>query len=34
MTEAKTKELLNIIKQEVKRKDMSVNSNVNCLWVK
>lgn len=34
MTEAKTNELLNNIKREVERKDMSVNSKANCLWVK
>lgn len=34
MTEAKAKELLNSIKREVERKDMSVDSNANCLWVK
>jgi hypothetical protein len=34
ITEAKAKELLNSIKREVERKDMSVDSNANCLWVK
>lgn len=34
MNDSKAKELLDIIKQEVERKDMSVNSKANCLWVK
>ena len=34
MTDSKTKELLSTIKREVERKDMSVDSKANCLWVK
>ncbi len=34
MTDSKTKELLSTIKREVERKDMSVDSKTNYLWVK
>ena len=34
MTESKVNELLSTIKQEIENKDMSVDSNANCLWVK